>query len=320
MSEKTTDNVVVTKTKVIFIIESYDKSESYLSNTFDIGSESWCLILKPTILSDCPVIKLRFPHNSKVKTNCEVFVIENGIKKFFIETDQTIDKTYQFKNFKSTVDEELPQEWLTIGAIITKVSKTYDFIGNVVDIRNTFNDEELNDFKIICGQKELFVSKLILMSLSEVFKTMFLIDMKEQNTNQLVVEDIDEKVMQEFLNYLYFGDLGQLDNFKEELLYVSDKYEVLNLKTICSKLLFVEINPKNAIKLLLTFDKYNCNEVREQTIDFIANNLKKIKNQTMNEWLELIKSDYLMADKITDRMIQLIDTYNSNSNKSDFHN
>ena len=86
---------------------------------------------------------------------------------------------------------------------------------------------------------------------------MFESQMSEQKTNQLKIEDIDEQVMEEFLKYLYFGNSDKLDQLKEGLLYASDKCQVLELKKVCENLIFVEINVRNAINLLFTFDKFN---------------------------------------------------------------
>ena len=60
---------------------------------------------------------------------------------------------------------------------------------------------------------------------------MFESEMSEQKTNQLIIEDIDEQVMKEFLKYLYSRKSDKIEEFKE-LFYASDKYQVLDLKKI----------------------------------------------------------------------------------------
>ena len=91
---------------------------------------------------------------------------------------------------------------------------------------------------------------------------MFSTDMKEKEENKIIIEDIDCDVFQEFLNFLYFNKLSKIEEMAEDLLYVSDKYNVIELKNICEDFFNFDLNIKNVIKTLIICD----NVIREGKI------------------------------------------------------
>ena len=263
---------------------------------------------------------------SQLSAKCMAFIIDvNSNKKFVVESpllrelkpnrDRYSNNTYTnlttltIASTETILEEKetlFPFNTLTVGIDIIVFTQPLTYGLRFLDLRNTLNDKTLSDFQIICRQKEFYVSKLILGNHSQVFRTMFESQMSEQKTNQLKIEDIDEEVMEEFIKFLYFRKSDKIEEFTEELLYVSDKYQVLELKKMCENLLYVEINVWNAIKLFRTFDKYNSIETKNKTIDFIVDNLKTIRVQSGDDLSKLIEESHkFIDDKSKDMFIEL---------------
>ena len=323
-AEDMSDYQLITKAKVVFTVNNFDEDQ-YLtrSDAFWLAFNKWQIHLYGYYYGS-----QRLDRYLSVRLFCcqkNTSIITRGLfHTFLIDSESNnhfwSEDTIDVKSFGTTAvcpivkteeltklkDKLFPNNCLKIGVYITLYCLT-SHLDNCFGYRNGFNVEECNDLTIICGQKRLFVSKERLISRSKVFKRMFDNEMMEQLTNVLVIEDIDEEVVEEFVKYLYFYNSDKLEAFKEELLYMSDKYEVWDLKNICQNLIFIEIEPKNAIKLLLTFDKFNCIQMKTKTIEFISRNLSEIRIQSMTEWLELIRSDYRLADEIFKKMSEIID-------------
>ncbi|XP_054162919.1 speckle-type POZ protein-like [Oppia nitens] len=115
---------------------------------------------------------------------------------------------------------------------------------NSVPNRNRFgqkSEEITQRLSISCRQRRserVFRSKLFLSSKSDVFDRMFTTDFIEKKNNEVIIDDIDSDVFEQFLQYLYTGNCDKLYEMLDELLYVADKYMVSSLKTICLNLIF----------------------------------------------------------------------------------
>jgi hypothetical protein len=110
------------------------------------------------------------------------------------------------------------------------------------------------DFEFHLGDRVFPAHKGIVAARSSVFAAMFKADMVESRTQKVVIEDIEPSIFEEFLYFLYTGQLKrsaadvtyriQLDFFfklnyifelngKIKLLMAADKYNVETLKSLC---------------------------------------------------------------------------------------
>ena len=105
--------------------------------------------------------------------------------------------------------------------------------------------------------------------------------MKEKEENEVIIKDIDSDVFEEFLNFLYLNKLSKMEEMAEQLLYVSDKYNVIQLKTICCDFIISNLNTLNAIKTLIICDKYNSQQLKSNAIQLIVNNMTEIENTSV---------------------------------------
>jgi hypothetical protein len=95
----------------------------------------------------------------------------------------------------------------------------------------------------------------VLAKYSKVLKAMLQSHMTETENSVLYVDDINSQTIQEFVNFLYAGDISCRD--VGSLLYVAEKYKVIDLKFQCIDHLHKELKIANAIDTLKIASKYN---------------------------------------------------------------
>jgi len=182
-------------------------------------------------------------------------------------------------------DDYLPNDTLVVSLDIFVYKTLNTGVNRNLSLENSFNNKDLNDCRLVVQKKEFFASKAILSSQSDVFRQMFMNDMTEKNTNEVIIDDIDSEVFREFLRFIYFGTSDKLEEMVVQLIHVSDKYNVLDLKTICENLMFLRINTTNVFTILEVMDKYNNEELKTKTIGFIRDNWSESLEQ---KWCEFV--------------------------------
>jgi N-acetylneuraminic acid mutarotase len=139
-------------------------------------------------------------------------------------------------------------------------------------LRDYCNNQELCDVTFIVEGKPFYGHKVILSLLSEKFRSMFSLGMKESNQNQIPINHISYPVFAAICQYLYTGEVhfgadteGQELSLEYmlEFLRVSDEYMLDEIKTECEKHLANLINEK-------TFHK-----ISEFAMSFHADQLKR---------------------------------------------
>lgn len=105
------------------------------------------------------------------------------------------------------------------------------------DIGNLFNNKELSDFTITCGDRKFFVHKAILSARSDFFAAMFRHDMKEVKEKEGKIEKMEPDILDLVLCYLYTGELPPLSVKSLQKIYAAaDRFIVEPLKIKCHSL------------------------------------------------------------------------------------
>jgi len=136
--------------------------------------------------------------------------------------------------------------------------------------------ENFSDFVIECKAKEFKVHKNILGIRSPVFEKMFAHDTVENRESKVIIDDIEPDIMQVLLRYMYTGDLDGVDSNASLLILAADKYQLLELKTLCEDYLIKAISSDNAIDNLFLADLIGLTKLKESTVSWIVANRKMI--------------------------------------------
>ena len=100
--------------------------------------------------------------------------------------------------------------------------------------------------------KAIRCHKLHLSRRSPVFHAMFKNRMAESELGEVTIPDFSERVVEMMISFMYSGELLKGDNKEDvlqELLEISDKYEVDALKSRCESILVREIGDSNVAAL-----------------------------------------------------------------------
>jgi len=166
----------------------------------------------------------------------------------------------------------------------------------VSDLGELLESGEMSDFKIICGGEKFPCHRAILLARSKVLRAMINSDMKEANSGQLIIKDLEPGIVRIVLKFIYTGEVI-FDNIARalKLLEVGNMYELRGLKNISEDHLIYVLGNNNVLDLLVAADMYNADALKEFAIKWIVANRTNIVKK--EGWKEvLVKFPNLLVD------------------------
>jgi len=152
------------------------------------------------------------------------------------------------------------QFWVTVDKDSLMVKKESETATKVFieDMTKLLDDPETSDYTLKCGSKIFKAHKAILGARSRVFRAMFLSGMKETLEGEVVIEDLDEKILEEVLFFLYTGKLSGKEFGLKSLCYAANKYELESLMDmICDKIRPVKLEAEELADLFVSAEMFN---------------------------------------------------------------
>ena len=175
-------------------------------------------------------------------------------------------------------------------------------------MQDLYLSDELSDLKIVCDGKEFPCHKFILSVRSDVFKTMFLSDLKADDSGTLKINDISAETMEAFLRFVYKDELFNED-ITCNLLIAADKYNQRRLVNICVKHLKKGINADNVMEITTTAYLINNDDLLKEASKFIFHNRGTIQKTEL--WDQIKVQHPELVAKIMDLMV-----FDQNANKT----
>jgi hypothetical protein len=147
-----------------------------------------------------------------------------------------------------------------------------------------------------------FNAHKIIVSVSPVLAAMFDGKFKESHSNSVEINDIDSKVFEQLLHYLYTGKapLWEEDSMTEPLFMAADKYQVEGLKEACAKLLISRLNLENVVHFLVVGHLYSSPKLEEASILCLRNHRRKVWGR--QEWKDLMENYQQLFIKVGSRL------------------
>ncbi|GBM15931.1 Speckle-type POZ protein-like B [Araneus ventricosus] len=144
------------------------------------------------------------------------------------------------------------------------------------------------DVTLKCGGASIRAHKCILSARSPVFAAMFAHPMKENLTNEVDITDIDEPILRAMLTYIYTGKTSDLTSCAAaDLLSAADKYQLQDLKTVCSYSLKGSVSFQNVWRILVLGDLL-AEDLKSFALDYICNKCGKFSAwENTEEWKAL---------------------------------
>lgn len=214
-----------------------------------------------------------------------------GFVKFLNRKDLLKDKTWDTNDGKlvllceiivgetlDTIQESEKQQTFDVPEITYRLEE-FDNLGKLL------NNDSYSDVTLQVKGKEFHAHRTILANRSPVFAAMLMHNMKEKHENVVEIEDIDDKVFEEALQFMYTGKVDEIKKFANDLLVLADKYDIVGLKAMCERTLCKSLNSKNALECLNLADLHGAKKLRAESINFVVSNAKQIAQESGFELL-----------------------------------
>jgi len=117
---------------------------------------------------------------------------------------------------------------------------------------------------------------IILSSRSPVFKAIFTSNMKEQNMGSVEIKDMNPKVLENLLEYIYTCNAPNIQTLAKELLAAAKKYQLEKLHKMCEVQLCSNMKVDNCIELLVLGNMYQASTLKATALKFVSQNRAKI--------------------------------------------
>ncbi|XP_044010299.1 speckle-type POZ protein-like [Aphidius gifuensis] len=303
----------------------YDAIESPIfSSHYADFNDKWILKFYPYEMDDddqdpsffSVELQLKSFNYTSLKTKCKISIdnkneitMEHNFCKFgekitwnkyISETDLIVKKEDRYNRVKHTPKQYNDNNDLKIRCTITMPRKLTNSSGGISsfdakqqlikDWKKLLLNEKSADVTIQVGQKSFRAIKGILAVRSPVFAAMFDHEQfKENENNDVVIEDIEEDVFEEFLHYIYTGESLKVGKMPMELLAVAEKYQVNCLKNICEVIICETINVDNVASIVVCSDRYNLKKLHEKCLEFMKKNLQAVIS---NKTFQVYKKKY----------------------------
>jgi hypothetical protein len=151
--------------------------------------------------------------------------------------------------------------------------------GVAIDLKKLINDKRTSDLKLVVsdenGRHEFYAHKLLLAARSRVFNEKFYGETPSNETELLLEEIKDRRVMTHFLHFLYTDTVDAVnDETIIPLLALADKYDVPRLKIACGAFTAEKITNANWMEILEFAAAQNEAELINDCVKFIGKNMK----------------------------------------------
>lgn len=168
------------------------------------------------------------------------------------------------------------------------VSEENEFSSETEDFLNFwYSNFSLHaDINLRCGSVSIPAHKSVLSAYSPVFASMF-----ENSTNEdyIDIDYIDAPILQAILTYMYTGHIANLTHsLASHLLFAADKYQLKQLKRVCSNYLKRNLNVNNIIGIIVLGDIMDPG-LKDFGLKFLSEKCKISELELTKDWKTLVK-------------------------------
>ena len=130
--------------------------------------------------------------------------------------------------------------------------------------------------------------KNIMAACSPVLNALFSNEMKEKETNEVKIDDVEGSVFAEMLCFIYTRKVKTAMASAEDLLSVADKYDLIDLKLISQHRMITNLSIETAAKYLVLADLYSAHCLKRWAMEYIGRYSAAII--TTEGWKQMAKS------------------------------
>jgi len=139
-------------------------------------------------------------------------------------------------------------------------------------------DDQLIDVILLVGSNRIYCHKLVLAMTSRFFERMFASDMKESNSKEIELREVNLVTITNLISFMY-QDTIEDDKINVDLLAAADFYEVLRLKNICSSKLAKTINARNVAEIWHCAYLHDVEDLAHRSMIYMMRSWKELSKQ-----------------------------------------
>ena len=149
--------------------------------------------------------------------------------------------------------------------------------------------KKFSDVKLIVNGKEFYAHKFMLSARSSVFAAVLKHRMMENINSAIEVKNIDDKVFEEVLRYIYTGQISSVTvEMAMKLLVPAAKYNLYRLRITYEVFISKNLTEDNVIDSLIVADVHRLNVLKQQALKFIGMHMEALMNT--NRYKSMCKS------------------------------
>ena len=158
-------------------------------------------------------------------------------------------------------------------------------------------NEIKHDVTLKVGDKKLYAHQDVLRAQSQVFEAMLSHDIMKKNHVIIEVYDCDPRAMEQFLTYMYSGEVETQDQTDMlNLFYIANKYDVEHLKEKCCDLIKKLLSLTNIYEVIQFAVNHSNSRLLDCATEYFGNNALDILHSM--EWQFFLKSSPEVANKL----------------------
>lgn len=168
------------------------------------------------------------------------------------------------------------------------------------DFKNLFKSKESTDVVLNVREKTYLAHKSILGARSPVLAAMFRHDMEEKKTGIVNISDSDPEAFNIFLIFLYSGSVDFTKCNICELYKIADKYDVSDLKLMCTDFMTKNLELENFCDILVLCDQFNDPKLLIEVERYFRENVDKVVSS--ENWELLLENNFRPACNLLKQM------------------
>lgn len=170
----------------------------------------------------------------------------------------------------------------------------------VEDFQNLFISKENADVTLNVKEKTCMAHKTVLGARSPVLAAMFKNDTQEKKTGIVNIPDCDPEAFDVFLLYLYSGIIDFKNCNICELYRISDKYDVSELKIMCTDFMVKNISVDNFCDIMIIGEQFDEDKLLAEAQDFFNENFEEIVSS--KSWESFLGKYFRIANNLLKAM------------------
>ncbi|TRY75438.1 hypothetical protein TCAL_09507 [Tigriopus californicus] len=136
--------------------------------------------------------------------------------------------------------------------------------------------EKYPDMYLVSGKTRLPCHKHMLAACSNVFDVMFTHDSSEKETNEVIITDVQLKTLEKLLEFVYTDEIKDFEGLAHSLVYVADKYNMANLKTLAMNAAVRNLDTNNVSDYFALGELVQSEYLVQRASDFAFKNATKV--------------------------------------------